>query len=480
MAKKSSSAQMDRAVGVLLGLASGDALGAGYEFGPALDDDVAVTMKGGGPFGFEPGEWTDDTSMAIPLAQAAARGERFDDPEILGRVVAEWLDWARDAKDVGAQTRAAFRRIDEPTEEQARAAARAVHEAAGRSAGNGSLMRTAPVALAYLDDEKGLAAAARRVSDLTHFEQDAGDACVLWCLAIRHAVLEGEYDLRTQLTWLPEDRRAVWGQRIDEAEAKEPRDFHHNGWVVEALQGAWSGLVHGGGFVDSVERAVRGGHDTDTVAAIAGSLAGARWGASAVPARWRRVLHGWPRLRARDLVALAALAARGGQPDSHGWPTAERMDYPDWGDVSALVQHPHDDGVWIGAVGSLDVADVDAVVSLCRVGTGQIRVDPADHVEMWLIDRPDSNENLELVLADAADAIAAFRAEGKRVLLHCVQAQSRTPSVAALYSARHLGVPLESAFRDVEAVLPTAMPKPFLRSAAERVLLTNPRAAQAR
>ena len=79
-----------------------------------------------------------------------------------------------------------------------------------------------------------------------------------------------------------------------------------------------------------------------------------------------------------------------------------------------------------------DDAPVDAVESLCRIGVEQRRA--ADHIEVWHIDdaEPDKNPNLDLVLRDAADAVAAFRAQGKTVLLHCVQAQSRTPSVAAL------------------------------------------------
>ncbi|MFC0681757.1 ADP-ribosylglycohydrolase family protein [Lysobacter korlensis] len=472
MTKRLTTAQKDRAAGTLLALAAGDALGAGYEFQPPLPEHVPVVMKGDGPFGFEPGEWTDDTSMAIPLARIAAEGRRFDDPAVLGRVVAEWKEWTKSAKDVGVQTSAVLRLVREATEAEALASAMAVHADTGRSGGNGSLMRTAPIALAYLDDSEGLAVAARRVSSLTHYEEDAGDACVLWCLAIRHAVLTGELDLHSQLASLPEDRRTLWAERVDEAEAKQPFEFPKNGWVVQALQAAWSAITHGDGLVDTLERAVRCGHDTDTVAAIAGALAGARYGASTVPARWVRMLHGWPGYRARDLVRLASLAVNGGRSDSSGWPEAARIEYRGYGDVSALVQHPHDDGVWIGAVGSLDVAETDAVVSLCRVGGEQARVDPDNHFEAWLIDDPDpeKNKNLPLVLADAADAIAAFRAEGKTVLLHCVQAQSRTPSVAALYAARHRGVPFEAALAEVIAALPDARPKNFLVEAARKVV----------
>lgn len=118
---------------------------------------------------------------------------------------------------------------------------------------------------------------------------------------------------------------------------------------------------------------------------------------------------------------------------------------------------------------ALDAAEVDAVVSLCRVGTGQVRA--AEHVEVWLIDDSDpaKNPNLDLVLTDAADAVAAFRAEGKTVLLHCVQAQSRTPTVAALYAARHRGVPVEQALAEIVAALPAARSQQFLVDAVRRL-----------
>ena len=240
--------------------------------------------------------------------------------------------------------------------------------------------------------------------------------------------------------------------------------------MVQALQGAWSAIHHGAGLVDSLERAVRGGRDTDTVAAIAGGLLGARWGASAVPFGWRRIVHGWPGLRTRDLVQLSLEATTDAQPGV--WPVIDRMDYTSWGDLSALAKHPHDDGVWMGAVGALDnlPSDVDAVVSLCRLGRTQVPTG-IEHVEIWLVDKDDpaSNPNLDLVLLDAVDAVAALRVEGKTVLLHCVQAQSRTPSVAALYAARHLGVPIDQALIDVRAGLPGAHPKQFLLEAVRRL-----------
>jgi ADP-ribosyl-[dinitrogen reductase] hydrolase len=112
-----------------------------------------------------------------------------------------------------------------------------------RTAGNGSLMRTAPVALAYLDDEASLVEAARAVSELTHYDPEAGDASVLWCCAIRHAILTGALDARIGLQYIGADRREKWAARLDTAKNSRPSDFKINGWVVEALPAAWSAIT---------------------------------------------------------------------------------------------------------------------------------------------------------------------------------------------------------------------------------------------
>lgn len=307
------SIQLDRAVGVVLASAAGDALGSQYEFQPGLPDGTAVEF-GRGTFGHAVGEWTDDTSMAVPILRALAAGHRLDDERVLAGIVAAWIGWAATAKDVGTQTRAVFRRLSTtPTEAEAFAASEALHRASGRSGGNGSLMRTGPVVLGYLEaDAADLVAVAGRIARLTHWEPDNADACALWCSAIRHAVLTGELDMGAQVAWLPPERRVRWSALIDEALAPgaHPRDFAaENGWVVRALQAALSAVAGASSLIDALERAVRGGNDTDTVAAIAGSLAGAVYGANAVPLHWRRMLHGWPGLDGDALVTLATRAA---------------------------------------------------------------------------------------------------------------------------------------------------------------------------
>ncbi|KTS01996.1 ADP-ribosylglycohydrolase family protein [Microbacterium testaceum] len=305
-----SPAQMDRAVGTVIVSAAGDALGSAYEFGPALPDEVTPEF-GVGHFGHGAGEWTDDTSMAIPVLDELAAGRRLTDPAALERIVAAWQGWAQSALDVGAQTRHVLGRIPSPPMMDAiRTAARAVHDETGRSGGNGSLMRTGPVALGYLD-RPDLAAAAAAVAQLTHWEDDNVDACALWCAAIRHGILTGELDMCGQLDVVPQDRRDRWAALIDEAlvSGRHPRDFRDaNGWVVRAFQGALAAVSGATGPLDAIERAVRGGNDTDTVAAIAGSLAGAVWGADALPDSHTTVLHGWPGIDAAELARRARLA----------------------------------------------------------------------------------------------------------------------------------------------------------------------------
>jgi ADP-ribosyl-[dinitrogen reductase] hydrolase len=183
MTTRLSTAQVDRAAGVLLGMACGDALGAGYEFGSPLPDDAPVEMKGGGSLRWEPGEWTDDTSMAIAIAEPAASGADLRTDGARGRIATRWAGWAAGANDVGVQTRdvlsaatraAGSRGQSEPTGADLALAA-AQHDAwFGRSGGNGSLMRTAPIALAYLHDPDALVFAAHEISALTHYDPEAG------------------------------------------------------------------------------------------------------------------------------------------------------------------------------------------------------------------------------------------------------------------------------------------------------------------
>jgi ADP-ribosylglycohydrolase len=299
--------ELERAAGSLLGLAAGDALGAGYEFHPS--GPARAEMVGGGLGGWEPGEWTDDTQMAICIAQVTQSGP--PDPHPVGE---RFLAWYREGqKDVGNQTAVALGRSHGA--EDLAGHARDYFEMNPRgAAGNGSLMRTAPVALAHLGDDESIASSAAAISELTHGDPLAGEACVLWCVAIDRAVREERLDgIRDGLDLLQQDSRDRWITWIKAAETQPPSSFNPNGFVVTALQAAHAVItqtpvpdgdsrLH---LADSLYAAVEIGWDTDTVAAIASSMLGARWGASAVPGQWRDTLHGWPGYRADDLVRLA-------------------------------------------------------------------------------------------------------------------------------------------------------------------------------
>lgn len=310
-----------RAAGVLLAQACGDALGVPYEFAAPPPGEPA--MLGGGLGPYAPGEWSDDTQMAICIAQVAATGVDLTSEGALDAVAEGFLGWlGSGASDVGIQTRsvlhAATTGSGRPAE-RLRAAARHHFDMGGQAAGNGALMRTGIVALSALNDRDAAAAAARALAELTHADPLAGDSCVLWGEAIRVAVLEGRLDVTGGLDLIPPDRRDRWAEALTQAQEQPPGTFARNGFTLTALQAAWAAIhttrtggEDAGHLPRALGAAVRVGHDTDTVAAIAGQLLGARYGVSAVPARWRRVVHGWPGLRARDLVALALDTVNGG------------------------------------------------------------------------------------------------------------------------------------------------------------------------
>jgi ADP-ribosyl-[dinitrogen reductase] hydrolase len=417
--------------------------------------------------------------MAIAIAEVAATGADLRDEEALDAPVRRWHEWSMHAKDVGVQTRSVLSRAGRRgiSAQTARTESAELHRVTGRTAGNGSLMRTAPLALAYLDDEAALVEAARAVSELTHWDPEAGDACVLWCLAIRHAVLTGLLDVRIGLQHIDPDRRDLWASRLELAEKSQPSDFTNNGWVIEALQGAWSaitttpipqddpatGVFRADHLRLALDAAVRGGGDTDTVAAIAGGLLGAVYGASAVPAEWRRALHGWPGLHTRDLVELASAITRKGGPDEFDF------SYSGY-ELGVVARHPYDDGVWLGDISALRTLPdgVDAVVSLCRIGDADL---PAhiEQIDVRLIDQPGINENLDFVLLDTVRLVEQLRQEGRTVFVHCVQTQSRTPAIATLYGARLRGIGIAETLAEVCDVLPNADPIPDFREALRRL-----------
>lgn len=314
-------------MGSVVAAAAGDALGAPYEFLapiPASDD---VEMTGGGVLGWGEGEWTDDTAMAIVVLEAAATapGHELRIDSTQDQIAREWYSWSIGTPDIGHLTAQVLRRAERiamsaghsvPRAVDLRDAAQQTSEELPESAGNGALMRTHVVVLAYLDaPDEVLAGAVLEIAQLTHRDPEVDDACLLWSFAVRHAIRTGLLDVRAGIRHLDEDRQAVWEERIVEAESLPPSRFGRNGWVVQALQAAWS-AIHAAGPIPedrfaqrehmtrALEAAVRGGYDTDTVACITGALLGAVLGPKSVPPEWRRVLFGWPGYEVEELMRL--------------------------------------------------------------------------------------------------------------------------------------------------------------------------------
>jgi ADP-ribosylglycohydrolase len=487
----------DRLTGLLIGAACADALGAGYEFGGPVPGDRPVTMRGQGPF--EPGEWTDDTAQLLAIAMAAADGadlRTVAGEDAVAALLQEWYLSPARLKDIGIHSAAVFGEVATLPAPGLGERFRAVAEAKearrpGSSGGNGALMRTAGVAMALHADPHGMVRAAMRLASMTHADDRSSQACAVWCLAIRAGLLTDDPSDSAALAaaveadlveYLPVSVD-YWRAILAEAYGTSPVDYydHHpsNGYCVTTLRAAWAAVTGtpvpanqpGRHLARASEAAVRGGGDTDTVACVAGALLGAMWGYSAVPLAWRRRVFGWPGMRDADLVRVADAIRRGGA-DRSSWPHADHQEYTDWNGRDAVAVHPRDDGVVLSGVDtaygtvSIPGSGIDAVISLCRVGMTDLDhfgLPQGDRIEVRLIDEGGSaNPHLRLVMEEAADAVAAFRAEGKRVLLHCVAAQSRTPSVAALYSVRHLGVAPDVALREVRDALPAAAPKPAL------------------
>lgn len=351
-----SPSQLDRAEGVLLAQAVGDAMGVPYEPG-----DVPLTgapeMLGGGYGGYAPAEWSDDTQMAIYVADVAATGADLTSEEALDEIARGWCRWVVEdgATDVGSQTRRVIDAVAASRDESGiaarmREAAVALHTATGRTAGNGALMRNGIVGLTRLNDPEATAAAARAVAELTHADPLVAESCVLQAEVIRANVAgpgwagmpySGAPVLRA-IELLPAERQGYWHELFDGG-TYDPAVWAVNGapasdgFTVDALgkavlaftQANYSARDEGFFSVDReatarrwtgaiLRHALEGSQDKDTVAAIAGAMAGSYLGASSVPEEWADAVHGLPRRpddaerRAADLRELARATALAG------------------------------------------------------------------------------------------------------------------------------------------------------------------------
>lgn len=306
----------DRAVGCLLGLAVGDALGFPHEGGPAAPAGRVFDMSGRGDL--PPGTTSDDTAQAVALAESLVERGRFDPDDVAGR----FLEWFRSgALGIGRTTLAAMEAMaaGDSWEE----ASRRAHDATGGlSAGNGAVMRCAPVAVFFRGDEAGLIDASVGQARLTHWDPLAGEAAAAVNLIVA-GCLRGQVD-RAQIVseaafvcdgrasgLLPAERAASPHCRVAETlreAASCDRDdlVPGSGFCLETLKTAASFFLTAGSFEDALSSCVGLGGDADTNGAVLGAMLGAYWGPGGIPDRWASVVAGSDRLR-----ALAARLAAG-------------------------------------------------------------------------------------------------------------------------------------------------------------------------
>ncbi|MFJ8010661.1 ADP-ribosylglycohydrolase family protein [Streptomyces fagopyri] len=299
-----------RALGSVLGSAVGDALGAPFEFGPEgafsarfPEPGHGGEMCGGG--GWEPGEATDDTQMAVLVGESLLDRGGLELPDVFGRFQ-RWA--AAEPKDIGLQTEAVLSSGD-PWD----LAAGLHFQISQRAAGNGALMRAATSAVHFARQGRDATMeAARRLAALTH-----GDRAAWEGTAVLHELVRVALDGGDPLAALPTALRAVHPDHRARYATVLAGDWHpdrateFNGAVWPCLGSAVWALRTTDSYEGAVRAAVDLGGDTDTVAAVTGGLAGAVYGADDIPARWIEPLHvplpgfGGRVLRATELGALA-------------------------------------------------------------------------------------------------------------------------------------------------------------------------------
>lgn len=301
----------DRSLGALLGLAVGDALGAPVEGLPAAEitdrHGRLEEMVGGGRLGLRPGQGTDDTEMAICLARALIGAGGFDARMTLD----EYVAWFRGGPvGIGRTVAGVLAQVADGV--PASDAARSRHEASGGlSAGNGALMRTTPIGIAFAGNDAGLRDATLEDAALTHYDPLAGKAALLHNQVVSWTLTRGPEAPAAELrdaSWLDERIEdvavpAVGGIR----DVAASRAAEGGAFALAALSVGLTAFFTAESFEEGLVWTVSLGGDTDTNAAVAGALLGARYGAAAIPARWLDTLE-----RRADLEQLhehlAALA----------------------------------------------------------------------------------------------------------------------------------------------------------------------------
>lgn len=278
----------DKYEGCLLGLACGDAVGTTVEFKRRGSFAPITEMVGGGPFNLVAGQWTDDTSMALCLAESLLAQKGFDAKDQMDRYLRWYNDGYMSSKgycfDIGLTISGALKNYSLHQNPYAGS----THP---RTAGNGSIMRLAPIPLYYLLSLEQTIHFAGESSRTTHGSEEAVESAKLFAVLIRMALLghdkqeilfKNEYYSNTATVNALAQRDYL---------VKEEKHIKGSGYVIESLEAALWCFARTDSFEQAVLKAVNLGDDADTTAAIVGQIAGAYYGVSAIPSSWLKKLY---------------------------------------------------------------------------------------------------------------------------------------------------------------------------------------------
>ena len=286
----------NRKRGALLGLAVGDALGAAVEFQSPGTFEPVTDYRAGGPHGLSAGAWTDDTSMALALADSISHAG-WDLNDQVRRYVSWWRkgEYSVNGRcfDIGITIRAALSRFERTGD------ALTSGDPSEHASGNGSIMRLAPIPIRFADlfpDEIGkLAQLAAESSLPTHASPQCLSACQYFAVVLtglmhgldRGQVLSPEWEPLRRLRAAEPLHPAVEEIASGSFRDRQPPEIVGNGYVIRSLEAALWAFHDAEDFRQAVLKAVNLGDDADTTGAVCGQLAGAYWGESGIPPEWR-------------------------------------------------------------------------------------------------------------------------------------------------------------------------------------------------
>ncbi len=277
----------DKYTGCLLGLACGDAVGAAVEFSPRGSFTPLTDMVGGGPFSLQPGQWTDDTSMALCLAQSLIERRGFDPADQIERYCA-WRDHGYMSSngvcfDIGLTVSSALRRFRQTGNPYA-------GSTDPLSAGNGSLMRLAPIPLFFAPDKTAVIHYSGESSKTTHGAAECVDACRLFGAMLHTALVGGSKEEILRRPGYEPVTPKIAAIAAGAYRDKPAAAIKGSGYVVDSLEAALWCFDRAGNFRDAVLQAANLGDDADTTAAVCGQIAGAYYGRAGIPEEWLALL----------------------------------------------------------------------------------------------------------------------------------------------------------------------------------------------